>query len=91
MEFVEGVATIWLMVAAAEAIAAIIRGLKPVETKAQFEARWIRERDARREAFIANHIAEERKAARRIARENYRADQVLAANRIKAAVKAWFE
>ena len=64
MELVGGVATLWLVVAGAEAVAAMIRGLKPVETKAQFEARWKRESEARHCAAIATHMANDRNEAR---------------------------
>lgn len=64
MELVEGVVTIWLLLALADAVAALIRGLKPVETKAQFEARWDREQAARHRAAVATHMANERNEAR---------------------------
>ena len=64
MEFVAGVATLWLVVAGAEAVVAMIRGLKPGETKAQFEARWKRESEARHRAAVATHRANDRNEAR---------------------------
>ncbi|GEM_PF-6162500 len=65
MEVVAGVASLWLVVAGAEAVVAMIRGLKPVETRAQFEARWKRESEARHRAAVATHIAKDRAEARR--------------------------
>lgn len=91
MEFVAGVATIWLIVAGADAVADIIRGLKPVETKAQFEARWERERKERHRVAVAVHMAEDRKEQKRIDHAHYRPQQRAAAQRIKSAVAGFFK
>ena len=90
MEFVAGVATIWLIVAGADAFADIIRGLKPVETKEQFEARWERERKERHRVAVAVHTAEDRKDQKRIDQAHYRAQQRAAAQRIKSSVAGFF-
>lgn len=81
---------IWLIVAGADAVADIIRGLKPVETKAQFEARWERERKERHRVAVAVHMAEDRKEQKRIDQAHYRAQQRDAAQRIKSNVAGFF-
>ena len=91
MEFVAGVATIWLIVAGVDAVADIIRGLKPVETKAQFEGRWEWERKERHRVAVAVHMAEDRKEQKRIDQAHYRAQQRDAAQRIKSNVAGFFK
>lgn len=91
MEFVAGVATIWLIVAGADAVADIIRGLKPVETKAQFEARWDREQKERHRVAVAVHMDEERKEQKRFEHAQHRAQQREAAQRIKSSVAGFFK
>lgn len=87
-----GGVAIWLIVAGADAVADIIRGLKPVETKAQFEARWERERKRkeRQRVALAVHMAEDRKEQKRIDHAHYRAQQRVAAQRIKSTVAGFF-
>jgi hypothetical protein len=86
-----GGVAIWLIVAGADAVADIIRWLKPVETKAQFEARWERERKERHRAAVAVHMAEDRKEQKRIDHAHYRAKQRAAAQRIKSNVAGFFK
>ena len=90
MEFVAGGATIWLIGAVADAVRDIIRGLKPVETKAQFEARWDREQKERRRVAVAVHMDEGRKEQKRIEHAQHRAQQREAAQRIKSSVAGFF-
>lgn len=85
-----GGVAVWLIVAGADAVADIIRGLKPVETKAQFEARWERERKERHRVAVAVHMVEDRKEQKRIDHAHYRAQQRSAAQRIKSNVAGFF-
>jgi len=86
-----GGVAIWLIVAGADAVADIIRGLKPVETKVQFEARWERERKERHRVAVAVHMAEDRKEQKRIDHAHYREQQRAAAQRIKSNVAGIFK
>lgn len=86
-----GGVAIWLIVAGADVVADIIRGLKHVETKAQFEARWERERKERHCIALANHMAEESKEQKWIARAQHREQQRAAAQRIKSSVAGFFK
>lgn len=86
-----GGVAIWLIVAGADAVADIIRGLKPVETKAQFEARWERERKERHRVAVAVHVAEDRKEQKRINHAHYGAKQRATAQRIKSNLAGFFK
>lgn len=86
-----GGVAIWLIVAGADAVADIIRGLKPVETKAQFKARWERERKERHRVAVAVHMDEERKEQKHIDHAQHRAQQREAAQRIKSSVAGFFK